>query len=289
MKSNNSYHFNCSKNIQSYCDNILCSSITRRILILLKGLPFLMFIKLSYLISVLALCFSATSFSKQPVDLYTYLDKPPYIVNKDRAVGLNYELVKLLNQFSTKYLYRLVYLPKKRALDRVANHGALLWTNPLWVDDLERRKYEWINNLIIDTELYISNDPSIQYNDATSFFGKTVVGVRGYYYSNLEESFQQNKISRVDVKTETLVPIMLIKKRADIGIVNYQTYIYAQSESSAIASQLFIVKGYKKDFFRSILTSKSQSAVKQDIDDWFQSPKGRIDWLRIKEKWFVSK
>lgn len=241
--------------------------------------------KLFCIIFLLILTFSAQIYSKEHISLYTYLNKPPFIVDKENESGLSYDLVRSLNQFSTNYTYQLVYIPKQRSINFLIDPGVLLWVNPLWVKDKEKIKYAWIEDLIKDKELYITNDPSLRYKNPTSLFGKTLVGVRGYTYINLENLVKKHKINRVDVTKELLVPQMLIKNRADIGVIGMQTYSYIQKEFPKITEKLFILENYEMEFTRSVLISKANIGIKDDINIWLASVQGKAQWLAMKQKW----
>jgi len=241
------------------------------------------------LFSALIILLSSTSFSKENVYLYNYMDKAPFVVNENKSIGLNYDFVTFLNQHSIKYTYQLITIPKQRALAQLVTQGALLWVNPNWVDDLHQDKYWWIKNLITDRELYISNDPALIYHGPQTFTDKIYVGVRGYNYENLTTLTQQKKLTRVDVTKEELVPIMLYKNRADIGIIGAQTYFYFHKQHPDITKNLFILENYQLNFFRSILISKAKKAVKEDIESWFRSEQGQAQWLIIKKKWLHDK
>ena len=242
-----------------------------------------------YLLFFWTLILTPDALSKESVEVYIYFDKPPFVVDQEQRVGLSYDLIDCLNEFSNFYSYNLVYLPKKRALNQVVNKGVLLWINPLWLGDAEKTNYNWIESLIFDRELYLSNDPNLSYNGPASFFGKIFVGVRGYTYLDLEENFNQNEILRVDVNKEVLIPTMLLKNRADVGVIGYQTYSYLQRGVPEISTKLSILNGYSYEFTRSILFSKYQPHVKKDFQNWFDSTDGSIKWSRLKEKWLVNK
>ena len=124
------------------------------------------------------------SYSKQDVEFYIYYDKPPFIVDKDNRIGLSYDFVDALSQYSEKYNYRVKYLPKKRAMDFSQKYSGVLWTNHLWVNDPNSVKYNWITDLIFEQELYITNDENLTYKGLESLYGKVLVGVRGYTYYN---------------------------------------------------------------------------------------------------------
>jgi len=238
---------------------------------------------LTFFILIISSCSFATN--KQSIDLYTYIHKPPYAIDNN-SIGLSYDFINALNQHSKKYTYNLIYLPKLRALDSLSQTGGvILWTNPIWMDDVNETKFYWIKDLFNDKELYITNDQSLVYEDVTSLHNKTLVGVRGYTYFELDESFKKHNILRANVQREVLIPDMLLKKRGEVGVMGAQTYWYLVRKKPEIADNLFILKGHNKEFKRSILVSKLSPFIRKEIEVWLSSPTGKKQWADMTSKW----
>ena len=240
---------------------------------------------LKILLVMMALFSSMSMFAKQDVEFFIYFDKPPFIIDKVKQIGLSYEFMSALNEYSEKYNYTVTLVPKKRAIYFSQAHSGVLWTNPLWVDDPDMVKYTWIKDLILERELYITNAPHLTYEGIESLSGKILVGVRGYTYFNLEQAFENKTITRIDVHNEKVIPLMLLSNRADVGVVGLQTYEYLKRTIPEIKDKLHILAGYKKEFYRSILIDKSQPELKQDIENWMHSERGFAKWQALKEKW----
>ena len=93
--------------------------------------------------------------AKEIVPMYTYHQKAPFIFSLDRELGISFTLVELLNRYSKKYQFKLVYLPRKR-LDLVKTKKIVLWTNPSWMNDIDETRFLWSQNLVRDSEIFIS-------------------------------------------------------------------------------------------------------------------------------------
>lgn len=236
----------------------------------------------------LFLLFSSSSLvAKTTIELYVYFDKPPFIVDKKDRLGLSYDFAAALNQHSKTHHYVIVQMPKPRILTEDNIRSAVLWTNPAWVDDIPMKKYDWILGLIPERELYITHDKNMNYQDISSLHNKTIATVRNYTYFNLEKLFKNNLAIRTNVHNEKAVTLMLLYKRADIGVVGLQTFEYFKRTIPDINDNLKILTGYNKAFQRSILISKSTPQLKQDIEAWFNSAKGKSEWLALKTKWLL--
>ena len=237
---------------------------------------------------IITLFNSTVLLAKEDVEFYIYYDKPPFVIDKEKNIGLSYDFISALNDYSEKYHYLVSYAPKQRAISFAKEHSGVLWTTPIWVEDPKKEKYAWIEDLIFESEQYITNDPDLVYKDVNSLAGKIVVGVRGYSYFNLEQAFNDNLMTRVDVHNEKIIPLMLLRDRADVGIIGMQTYEYLKRSIPEMQEKLYVLKGYKKYFYRSILIDKSKMELKQDIEKWINSPKGRAQWQALKEKWLYN-
>lgn len=229
-----------------------------------------------------------SSYAKQDVEFYIYFDKPPFIVDKEKKIGLSYEFMDALNQYSEKYNYKITYLPKKRAINFAKKYSGVLWTNNLWVNDPDNLKFNWITDLIFEKELYITNDEKLTYESVESLYGKVFVTVRGYTYFNLEDAFNSKKIKKVEVHNEKVIPLMLISNKADVGVVGHQTYQYIKRTLPEAKNNLYTLTGYKKEFYRSILIDKSKPELKQDIESWLNSDNGKKVWQSLKNKWLTD-
>ncbi len=229
------------------------------------------------------LCFVGVVHAKTEVPLYTYFDKPPFIISKSQQAGLSFELADKLNRFSESYQYKIVYLPKQRALAGLESPAALLWVNPTWVNDTNKTKYWWSSELIHDRELYISNDLELEYSDDSSLFGKTLVGARGYIYFNLQQYIKNGTIKHIDVNSESLIPQMLMKGRGDFGVIGFQTYFYLVKTHPEYIVNLKILNNYVKMFERSIVVSRADTGVQKDIEAFLNSK----HWTDLANKWLT--
>ncbi|MDO6446297.1 transporter substrate-binding domain-containing protein [Colwellia sp. 1_MG-2023] len=233
------------------------------------------------------LLFSSCPIAKTAIDLFIYVDKPPFTVDKNAKLGLNYDFAAALNRHSKEFHYSIVHIPKPRILTVDNNPGVVLWTTPTWVDDTAMSKYDWILDLIPEQELYITHDKTMHYQEESSLHNKTIATVRSYTYFNLEKLFKNKLAIRVNVHNEKAVALMLMHKRADLGVIGLQTFEYFKRTIPDINDHLKILTGYNKVFQRSILISQSTPEIKQDIQGWLNSEEGKAEWQAIKDKWLL--
>lgn len=225
--------------------------------------------------------------AKKEIALYIYFDKPPFIVDQKNKVGLSYDFSAALNRYSSIHKYSIIQTPKPRILNEKDVGNAVLWTNPAWVKDINMDKYDWILNLIPEQELYITHDKNLTYKNQSSLHNKKIATVRSYRYFNLEKLFNEGLAIRTNVHNERAVALMLVYKRADLGVVGLQTFEYFKRTIPEVRNNLNILSGYKESFQRGILINKSNPEIKHDIQGWLNSEEGKAEWQAIKNKWLL--
>lgn len=237
-------------------------------------------------------CIVFLSFSSQAktvIDLYMYTDKPPYMIDSDLTKGLSHDFVAALNDHSNEFKFKLLYAPKARAHEALnQNNSGILWVNSRWFDDANQQKYLWSDDLIYDKEIFITHNKSFKYKDLKSLHNKTIVGTRGYFYFNLDALFEKRLLERVNVRAETYIPTFLIKKRADIGVMGFQTYFYLLRQNPQLGIELVVLENYDYKFTRSIMFDKKNVKVAEEINTWLRSEKGKKSWQTIKSKWLTE-
>ncbi|EWH12225.1 ABC transporter substrate-binding protein [Catenovulum agarivorans DS-2] len=234
---------------------------------------------------LLLIIIAHASCAKTVVVLYTYYEKPPFIIDLKNNIGLSFDLASELNHFAQNYHFELVYLPKQRATNKAIEAGALLWVNPSWVNGTNTQTFLWTKPVMYDRELYVTNDKSLIFSDNSSLYNKTLVGVRGYHYFNLNELIKQGNVLRHNVDNETTIAKMLANKRGDFGVMGLQTYSYIIKQNPEYKNQLYILEGYVKPFTRSIAVSSSSPAIYQKLIQFFQSDR----WIKLKDRWLIHR
>ena len=92
-------------------------------------------ITIQYALLMCAALFAISRVSAEPVIyLYTYHNKPPFIVDLEAKTGLDYDLAAYLSKRDPVNNYRTAYVPRRR-LDRMIETGELdgvvIGVNPL--------------------------------------------------------------------------------------------------------------------------------------------------------------
>ncbi|WP_081310381.1 transporter substrate-binding domain-containing protein [Pseudoalteromonas luteoviolacea] len=193
------------------------------------------------------------------IKLYTYHDKPPYIVSLKEKSGLYFDIVRLLNEFHDDVQYQLVFRPKTRIrseLEQEQLNGAVLGVNPAWFGDNDQIKYLWSDPLFYDTDEFVSSvKRPFEYKNPTSLHGKRYGGVQGYFYPKLHDAEKLEKLQRVDAKSEKALLELVLKQQVDFAVVSRPTYFYFARKHGWWTSLALSHQAHQK-YYRAVLVPK---------------------------------
>ena len=138
------------------------------------------------LIIPMSIALLATSlFSKEEVNVYTYHNHAPFIVDKNK--GMTYDLVDKLNKNSDgQYIFKVKVIPRSRLnyilkpwinkkceTKKCSNNWIVLWVNHKWgfgSDSLEN--FSWTPLLNDSNAIISSNENKIEYTKPEDLVGK---------------------------------------------------------------------------------------------------------------------
>ena len=164
------------------------------------------------------------------VYLYTYHNKPPFIVDLAAQTGLYYDLAEYLSERDPDNNYRTAYVPRRR-LDRMIESGELdgivIGVSPVWFDDRDEQRFIWFPSLYDDQDEFVSlKHAPIEFQGLSSLMGKRFATVGGYYYFGVTEAAQDGKIDLIETIGERQVLELIAMGRADFGIVSRSVLHY---------------------------------------------------------------
>ena len=239
------------------------------------------------LIVLAALIFPAaavTNTSVKTVYLYTYHNKPPFIVDLKKRTGLFFDLAQYLSQQDSQIQYRTEYIPRKR-LDRLIETESLdavvIGVNPVWFNDISKKRFLWLPPIYKDRDDFVSlSSTPFDFEGPKSFVDKRVVGVAGYYYFGINEAVEKGVLQRVDTIGEKEVLDMLARERADFGIVSRSVFTYLKSQSQL--PDIYHLSAQPHDIFlRSAFTLKKHKEIHQRLLPLMESLRYDKQWKLI--------
>ncbi|WP_372766793.1 substrate-binding periplasmic protein [Pseudoalteromonas sp.] len=196
------------------------------------------------------------------VDIYTYHDMPPYIINLKERSGLYFDFVDLLNQMNSGYTFNLIYMPRKRLDYRLEQNkldGIVIGVNPKWFKDASQTRFLWSPVIMQDKDVFVSlKQNPIEVHEFKDLKGKRVGGIRGFRYIGIDELATQQIIERVDTQTESQLFDMLKKERIDTAILSIYTFYYLSENNT---SDYHIAAKQHDAFKRHFLIPKSDNKM----------------------------
>ena len=241
---------------------------------------------LALLIGVVTLC--RAHGAEQSVYLYVYHNKPPFIVDIDRKNGLYFDFARLLNQRSDKYEFITVYVPRKR-LDRMIESnvldGVVLGANPVWFKDLAETRFLWLPAIFDDADEFVSlRTTPFEYIDQTSFNGKTLAGVAGYFYYATVNAVEEGRLERVDTIGEQEVLSLIALGRADMGIVSQSVFKYLQKHGDL--DDVFHFSARRHEVFeRRAFMSRERPELYKEIRPLIRGVLNDGSWQKLVERY----
>lgn len=215
---------------------------------------------------------SEKSQAQEVINVYTYHDKPPYLLqdlNENIHSGIYLKLVNLLNELNLQQEYRLSYLPRIRLESLLKNDkldGIVIGVNPLWFGDKKKTKYLWSDAFMDDKDIFLVNQESkLDYDDPSNLIGHTIALERGTYYKGVTELIRLDQIKLAATNNSQQNLDMLAYHRADITIMSQLTADYFFSHGYN-KNKFKILKKEHDQFQRSILIPKNLSHLLNSIN-----------------------
>lgn len=188
----------------------------------------------------------------------------PYLF--DNHTGLTYDLIKVMNAIQTEYQFEVVELPVKRKFES-AQQGwvdILMWDNINW--GWEQENMSASVPLVACKDLYVTQN---ELGKTQSYFSdlkdKHIVGVNGFHYqfADFETDIEKlrNKFDITLVRNEQDAITMMLKRRADVAIVNSVTISWFLKSRPSMTKDILVSKRFDTQFSRHFLVPKQSEKI----------------------------
>jgi polar amino acid transport system substrate-binding protein len=237
------------------------------------------------ILTVLALLLTgAAARAQEKVTVFTYNDRVPFVLDKDKQDGLEYRLIDWLNKESAglyQFTLKVVTAPEAKAMVE-ANQlkGVLLGVNPVWFPPAQREANLWTAPILWDSNLVISLETKkIEYEGPGSLEGLRLAGVKGFAYPALTAAIAADKIKRVDNGSEILALKAVAAGAADVAIVSEWTFLYATLKGDLAGNFHQSNKPFLA-FERRILVPQAYKAVQEHLNKVLAGVKDKAGWQK---------
>lgn len=218
------------------------------------------------LLSLCSLCTSA--YAAEEITLFSYQQKPPYIIDSKRQQGLYFDLAKQLNASLPQYHFVIRQIPRKRldyllAKDRL--DGIVLGTNPDWFADAHR--HLWSEAFIDDANLLVSrNEGQVSKLSAENLDGRRLGVISGHRYPELAELFERKQIRREDGVSESVNLLRLQRNWIDAAVIGRRTLEFYLHEQQGLRRQLYIAQPPLRSYQRYLLVPARHARLLPDLN-----------------------
>lgn len=245
---------------------------------------------------LLMLIMSTSSMAEQnkTINVYTYHDKPPYVIYDSDITHINagiyLELIQQLNQESDSQQFQLIYMPRVRLellLQDKKLDGIIIGVNPLWFGDKEKQRYLWSEPFMVDKDIFLVNTGrNLNITQNSDLSGLTIALERGTYYKGITELINNNKITLAATNSSEQNLNMLAYNRADITIISQLTANYFFN--NGYQKSLFKILNQPHDIFqRFILIPQSMGHLTAPIDKAIIALNKTNNWLVQFDEWLA--
>ncbi|BDU74477.1 type 2 periplasmic-binding domain-containing protein [Mesoterricola silvestris] len=230
-------------------------------------------------IAILAAC--AFAQAQTDVTVYTYNDRPPFVVDKAKQDGLEYRLCQWLTKASGTYRFNLKVIPAPEAkalVEKGEMKGVLLGVNKVWFPEAVRTSNLWTPAILWDRNLVVSMDAKkVEYAGPGSLAGLRLAGVAGFVYPALTDAVKAGRIQRLDCGSEILALEAMAAGKADVTIVSEWTLMYAQLRLD-IKGNFYQSNKPFLEFERVILVPPSMKALHEHLSKLLADVRKNPGW-----------
>ncbi|WP_333796734.1 substrate-binding periplasmic protein [Rheinheimera sp.] len=161
--------------------------------------------------------------------LYAYHSSPPFVINAEAETGLNYDLVRALQQqLGDKYQLQYKYLPRPQLNARLQSGEPtiVLWANPAWFSN-KVQPYSWTEEIFTDRDVFVSHrEFAGDLTELNNLAGSTLGAIRGYSYPGVNELVEQRRVTRLDAESDKENLARLQERNVDHVVITRSSFLY---------------------------------------------------------------
>jgi polar amino acid transport system substrate-binding protein len=223
------------------------------------------------------------------VTVYDYHLKPPFILDVDKRLGLDFDITEYLNSKQQDFHFHTEFMPRNRINALLATgslDGLVIGVDELWFHDQAKIRYLWSPSYLPDEDVVVSlKTRPISYSGPESLIGLNVGFPQGYYYFGITELAEANKLNRDYAPSEENNLKKLAAHRIDVTIVSRSTYNYLLKAHPEWRNVFSIASTPEERFERHFLIPTKMTGVhallKRLIPQALQDPA----WQRLFDKY----
>ncbi len=244
---------------------------------------------------LLALCLFAglipRAHAVQIVELWSYHDYPPFIIDKAAKTGFSYGLAGILNDYSQGDFRFVVRTAPRRRIEHWLDgggQGVVLWVNPSWFGDMAQKKYQWSAALLSDVSEVISlKEKAVIYRGPASLAKLRFGALMGETYPSLEKMSQGGELFRDDVASPHMNLRKLLRGRLDFTIMPRSEFVYLVHDSDVIEN-LYISPVPFQRFTRHLLIQIKNPELQKLFDFFEEHIVVDRNWVDLRRRYYLQ-
>jgi polar amino acid transport system substrate-binding protein len=208
------------------------------------------------------------SLATTKLTLYAYHNSPPFVINADAETGLNYDLVRALQQqLGTKYQLEYKYLPRYLLNQRLQEGlpTIVLWSSSTWFTN-KAHPYLWSETVFADRDVFVTLSNSVtKFEQLTDLAGSTLGAIRGYSYPGVNELVAQHRVTRLDAESDKENLTRLLERNVDQIVITRSSFLFYARQQQYLGKMKIIGQPYP-NYQRQLLLSQHYQPLKADFD-----------------------
>jgi len=235
----------------------------------------------------------------ETIPAYNVYGTVPFVVDmqntKDKG-GLATDLVAYLNtKLKGKYAIELQTMPRERLNQEVISKpdfkGVVLFLNPMFVGDADKKKFAWTPAIMADKNNVISSlARKIEYVNPDSLKDMNFQAVRGNKYAGLEDRFGKD-IKRADVASELQSLKLIANNKADVTIMASTVYSYLMKVNGVpdgLEGKLHVSATPHLKFDRFMFVANERADLAKDLSAVAASMPKDPEWKAVLTKYGLN-
>lgn len=220
--------------------------------------------------------------AQSEVTVYSYNNRPPFVIDQAKQDGMEYRLIAWLNKASAPtyhFTLKVVAAPEAKAMvEQDHLDGVLFGVSPLWFSEPVRARYLWTKPVLWDSNKVVSLESrKLEYTGPAALAGLRLAAVKGFNYPALTGAVAEGKLTRIDNGSEILALQMVARREADVAIVSEWTLLYAQLRME-LAGDFFQADKPFSEFQRCILVPAAMKPLAEHLDRLLTNVRDNKDW-----------
>lgn len=204
----------------------------------------------------------------QPITLFCYQHKPPYVIDYTHQKGLYFDLAERLEELLPAYDFSIRDIPRRRLDRQLADgklQGLVLGVSSGWFKN--SGNYSFTEPFIEDANMLVSRSNGEASRLTLASLGGHRLGlVAGHHYPELEQALQGGTVSRQDSVNERVNLERLQRGWIDATVVGRRTLEFFWLERPSLSEQVFVAQPPLNRYTRHLLVPSAYSALLPDLN-----------------------